>query len=333
MTLKTRIFHDPEFQNHRHAPGHPESPERLQAVVSALLQRGYEREMTMSPPATFEELCAAHDSSYVQSIAKRTLQEADEETPVYANTFRIASLAAGAAISALNTSMDEGCGSLALVRPPGHHASSGKGGGFCYFNNVAVAARHQPTRRFAIVDIDVHHGNGTSEIFYDDPSVLYVSTHQDGIYPGTGHLNEIGSGKGEWHNLNIPLPAGSGDATFDMAFEEVIMPVLSSYSPDGILVSLGADAHYMDPLASLTLSTSGYVRCIDRLMALERPIAVVLEGGYNPGALADVIAGTLHALDGKEYCATFAEVSDLHCAGKDAVKEASFFFSEYWGTV
>ncbi|MBX8637623.1 MAG: histone deacetylase [Thermoplasmata archaeon] len=333
MTFDTTIFYADEFLSHRHSPGHPESPGRLQAVLTGLSQYGYPDGFLRAAPATITQLCSVHDRSYVEGILQRTLHEVDEETPVYNSTFMIASLSAGAAVSALNSSVERGKQSLALVRPPGHHASSGRGGGFCYFNNVAIARRSQAVRRMAIVDLDVHHGNGTSKIFYDDRSTLYVSTHQKGIYPGTGKLTETGGGEGEWHNINIPLPAGSGDATFDMIFERIIMPVLTEYRPDCVLVSLGADAHYRDPLASMTLSTSGYVRCIGRLASLKRPVSAVLEGGYDLDALTDVVLGTVHTLDGMEYDARFTEVSDTGCTGRAAVEEAARFCSEYWKSI
>ena len=333
MPFSTPIFYDEEFLSHRHSTGHPESPDRFRAVIADILQQRGERGFTRAPPATMDELCAVHKAGYVEGIRLRTLHDLDAETPVYGNTFGIASMAAGAAISALNSSMKDAKHSLALVRPPGHHASSGRGGGFCYFNNVAIAARTLSARRLAIVDIDVHHGNGTSEIFYDDPSVLYISTHQRGIYPGTGALQEVGAGNGMWHNLNIPLPAGSGDATFSMAFESIVLPVLSEYRPDGIVVSLGTDSHYMDPLASLTLSTPGYVRCIRGLLSLNRPLSIVLEGGYDASALADVVLGILCSLNGTEYVARYGDVSDTVFCGRRDVEEASVFFSENWKTV
>jgi len=333
MPGSTSIFYDSEFLAHRHQSGHPESPERLRTVISSLSEIGYSNSFVSVVPATVDEISSVHSRAYVESIMQRSIYGVDDETPVYGNTFRIASLAAGAAIAALNQSIVSKKPSLALVRPPGHHASSGRGGGFCYFNNVAVAARSQPGRRLAIVDIDVHHGNGTSEIFYSDASTLYISTHQRGIYPGTGSLKEIGAGEGKWHNLNVPLPSGSGDSTFDMLFERIIMPVLSAYSADGIIVSLGADAHYLDPLASLTLSTPGYVRCLGRLASLRIPLAIVLEGGYNIEALSDVIAGTLCSLDGIKYDSKFNEVVDADGAGRVAVEEAAEYFSHYWKTI
>ena len=333
MPGTTSIFYDPEFLAHRHQSGHPESPERLTAVIFSLSKLGYSNSFVRAAPATVNEISSVHSPAYVESIMRRSVHEVDDETPVYGNTFRIASLAAGSAIAALNHSIVSKKPSLALVRPPGHHASSGRGGGFCYFNNVAIAARSQSGRRLAIVDIDVHHGNGTSEIFYSDASTLYISTHQRGIYPGTGSLKEIGAGMGEWYNLNIPLPSGSGDATFDTVFDRIIMPVLSAYSAEGIIVSLGADAHYLDPLASLTLSTPGYVRCIRKLASLGTPMAITLEGGYSIEALSDVVAGTICSFDGVKYDAKFNEVADTDGAGRVAVEEAAECFSRYWKTI
>ncbi len=280
--------------------------------------------------ATLSELLAVHSSAYVEGIRKRSIAWVDEETPVHSQTFNIASLAAGASINALETAIETGTTTMALVRPPGHHAGISHGGGFCYFNNVAVAARKANLDRIAIVDIDVHHGNGTSEIFYDTDKVLYVSTHQRGIYPGTGKIEEVGKGDGEGFNLNIPLRAGSGDATFLFAIDSLVIPVLQAYEPRAILVSLGVDSHYLDPLASLLLSTSGYVEILKQISSMSRPCTFVLEGGYNIEAVFDVVNGAINIGKGVEQGAKHNQAEDTKMVGHVDVLSAMRFFKRYW---
>ena len=219
---------------------------------------------------------------------------------------------------------------MALVRPPGHHAGISHGGGFCYFNNVAVAARKANMDRIAIVDIDVHQGDGTSEIFYNTDEVLYVSTHQRGIYPGTGKVEEVGKGDGEGFNLNIPLRAGSGDATFQLALDSVVIPVLQAYKPRAVLVSLGVDSHYMDPLASLLLSTSGYLEVLKRLTEMVKSTALILEGGYNIEAVFDVIQGAIRLAKGIEHKAQFSHIEDTSAIGRDDVVNALHLSRTFW---
>ena len=195
---------------------------------------------------------------------------------------------------------------MPLARPPGHHAGPDYGGGFCYLNNVAVAAADQVAqgRRVAILDYDPHPGNGTSEICADDATALYVSTHQYGIYPGTGAAEDVGMGEGRGFNVNIPFTAGCGDASFHAAYDEIIEPIVRAYRPDVILVSLGVDAHYRDPLTSLALSSAGYVDLLARTARLAkdvcgRRLVVALEGGDHLPALAEGVAGTGPRLRGR----------------------------------
>lgn len=327
------IYFDSLFLEHRHAAGHPESPQRLIPLIDSLKKKGLAYNIRVPECADTAEILSVHSLPYVESILNRTVGSLDPETPVYPSTYHIASFAAGAAISSVSEALATRSTALALVRPPGHHAGKSVGGGFCYFNNVAVAVRSRQGMKTAIVDIDVHHGNGTSEIFYDDGSVLYISTHQMGIYPGTGSMEDIGSGQGKYFNVNIPLPAGAGDSTFDVAFEDVVIPVVSRFNPDFIVISLGTDAHYMDPLASLTLSTPGYLRCISMIQAIGKPVAVVLEGGYHPDALSDVVCGLVSAADNVDFRPRFDRVYDTSCAGRRQLLDVIRILSEYWDIV
>lgn len=324
------IFYDEIFLGYSHSGAHPESPERLRYTVDRLKRLDLSVELLHPKRAGIESLHAVHSIKYVDGIRTRSIAWADDETPVYHNTFDIASMSAGGAIDALNTAVSSGKTTLALIRPPGHHSGVSKGGGFCYFNNVAIAAKQARLDKIAIVDIDVHHGNGTSEIFYDTDKVLYISTHERGIYPGTGKVEEVGVHKGEGFNLNIPLRAGSGDATFKEAFDSIIIPAVSEYRPGAIIVSLGMDSHYMDPLASLSLSTKGYLYGLSRLTELPVPCALVLEGGYNLGAVYDVIEGIVRNSNNQTVESRFTDVLDRKIIGLDDLFAAKEIFSQYW---
>lgn len=202
--------------------------------------------------------------------------------------------------------------------------------GFCYINNIAVAASHlisKGAKKVAIVDIDVHHGNGTSDIFYSSDSVLYISTHQRGIFPGTGAAEKSGIDRGYGYNINIPLPSGAGDSSFFQTFERIINPALIHFSPDAILVSMGADAHYMDPLAGLSLSSGGYVELIRRThevaKRLNTGLALTLEGGYHIDALSEVVAGIVSYLSrGEDIELKYDTIRDNNIAAKKDIEAA-----------
>ncbi|MFI5178980.1 MAG: histone deacetylase, partial [Vicinamibacterales bacterium] len=212
---------------------------------------------------------------------------------------------AGAATDAARHAWQAAEPALALVRPPGHHAESERAMGFCLFNNIAVAAaalRAEGVARVAIVDIDVHHGNGTQAAFYADPTVLFVSSHQYPYYPGTGAPNEMGADAGEGFTINVPMPAGAGDTEFEAAYGSVVVPALERFHPEAILVSAGFDAHELDPLGGLRLTTSGYAGLIARLddvasRVCGRRLALVTEGGYHLTALRECLEGTIRVLD------------------------------------
>jgi acetoin utilization deacetylase AcuC-like enzyme len=262
---------------------HPESPRRLEVLLESL------GAWTEAAPATVEQVERCHTAEHVAKI--RGIEQdswLDGDTPASATSFEAALLAAGAAIAAART------GGFAVVRPPGHHAPPDRAMGFCLFNNAAIAGRAAQAElgleRVAIVDWDVHHGNGTQDIFWNDPSVLYVSLHQWPFYPGTG-----GPGEGNETTVNIPLPAGSGNEDYLRAFDEVLDPAVRSFEPDLLVVSAGFDAHVDDPLAMMEVTGAGFRELARRCTGLAPRVAAVLEGGYNletlPGLLRAALAG------------------------------------------
>jgi acetoin utilization deacetylase AcuC-like enzyme len=253
-----------------------------------------------------------HDAAHVARIRETAGRAValDPDTFTSPRTYDAACAAAGAALSAVEQVMDGTSPprALALVRPPGHHAEPARAMGFCFFNNVAVAAaraRALGARRVAIVDYDVHHGNGTQACFYEDPSVLFVSTHQFPFFPGTGAEHEIGAGPGRGFTVNIPLAAGSTDADYERVFDHIVEPVLDQFAPDIVLVSAGFDAHADDPLGGMRLTSEAFGRLTSRLRAVADAhaagrLVLVTEGGYDLAALAASIREVIGVLGARE---------------------------------
>ncbi len=332
-----KIFYHDDYAQITQTPGHPECPERIEAIVSRLPEVITPSDLIMPQPATEEHLALAHDPNYVNFIKDFGSGYMDSDSFIHPHTHDMAALAAGGAIQAVEFTFENKIPTYALTRPPGHHAGGDYGGGFCYFNNIAIAAASllDKLEKIVIVDIDVHHGNGTNDIFADNPDVLYISTHQYGIYPGTGHFKDVGCDEGEGFNVNVPLPARSGDATFDHAFDRVIIPVLKQFRPEALLISFGGDAHYKDMLASLTLSSPGYLSILGKLKELgaelcDNRTSIMLEGGYHTGALAEVVCGTIALFDDKEFDLRYDEVMDTDGIGKEYVDMAIEIQSKYW---
>jgi acetoin utilization deacetylase AcuC-like enzyme len=276
----------------------------MDAVAARWRERGGE---VLSPrAATRDELARIHDRDYLRRIADTAGRAValDPDTFTSPESHEIALLGAGAALMAVERAMHDGASALALVRPPGHHAERDRAMGFCLYNNVAAAAAHARALgagRVAIVDYDVHHGNGTQHMFERDPNVLYVSTHQYPYYPGTGAADEIGEGDGAGATVNLPLAAGATDDDYRFVFKEVIAPILRQFKPDLILVSAGFDAHERDPLAGMRLSTAAFGAMTLELRAAADEccggrLALVTEGGYDLHAFAASLDAAIEVL-------------------------------------
>jgi acetoin utilization deacetylase AcuC-like enzyme len=308
----TGLIFDSLFLEHS-IPGHPENAARLEAIIGELKANGlWERLTAVTPRAVdLDLLSRVHDRAYIDRVATICARGGgwlDSDTYAVDKTYDAAQLAAGGTAELTRAVLrGELRNGIALVRPPGHHAERARGMGFCIFNNIAVAAQAAlddfALERVLVFDWDVHHGNGTQDIFYGSPKVLFMSTHQYPHYPGTGDIREAGSGPGAGYTVNLPLSVGVGDAGFARLFAEVVTPIAERFAPQLILVSAGYDAHWRDPLAGLHLSLHGYWQLAQGLVALaERlcggKIVVVLEGGYDLEVLARGVADTCRALLG-----------------------------------
>lgn len=299
------------FALHEPPPGHPERPDRadvFDAVATEAVARGAEALDPMT--ATDDQLARVHDGGYLERLAalsgRATMLDADTFTSP--ESVELARLAAGACVTGIDALLD-GCAvrAAALVRPPGHHAEPGRGMGFCLLNNAAVASAHALSRgvaRVAVVDFDVHHGNGTEAAFDTDPRVLYVSTHQWPLYPGSGLVTDVGRGPGEGYTVNVPMPAGCGDADYDAVYRQIVVPVLEQYRPVVLIVSAGYDAHERDPLAGMRMSAAGFGRLTGYLARVadgfcSGRMLLVTEGGYDLSALGSSLDASLSVMMGE----------------------------------
>jgi len=300
---------DPRFAEHDPGRRHPERPERVGAVLSGLDDAGHDAIRYLEPrAATRAELERVHTSGYLDEIERVCAAGGgalDPDTTASARLWEAATHAAGAGLEAV-AALERGDGDAAFcaVRPPGHHALASRAMGFCLVNNVAVTAAHLRDRgdSVLVIDWDAHHGNGTQAMFFDDAKVFYVSMHEWPLYPGTGSIDEIGTGAGTGTTLNFPFPAGTtGDSYLD-AIDNVVEPIAEQFRPDWVLISAGFDAHRDDPLTDLGLSAGDYADITARVISLApaRRVITFLEGGYDLDALRSSVAATASALVGRE---------------------------------
>lgn len=321
----TAYCFDPEHIYHLEGT-HPEHPNRLTAVIERLRESGRLDRMREVPcvSAPIDAIARVHDEQYpflVESFCVRGGGHLDVDTYVTEASFRVARRALGGLLALVDRVVEgRSDNAFALIRPPGHHARPFSAMGFCLFGNVAAAAQHARAvlglERVLVVDFDVHHGNGTQEMLYEDPGVLVFSSHQHLAYPGTGELHETGAGAGGGYNANAPVPAGTDDQGMLEIYRQVLAPLADRYRPDLVLVSAGFDAHHMDPLADCEISTTGFAEIMKVLLEIadrhcDGRLVAALEGGYHPGALADSVEACLAVMENPS-----ASIEDSHGPGR-----------------
>lgn len=307
---RTGVVVDRAYLKHEPGEFHPERPERIGVLLNLAEQLEKQKFQLLAPAAADRfEIESCHSADYValvEATSKANQHALDGDTITCRDSFGVGLLAVGGFLRLLDAiAAAETANGFALVRPPGHHALKNRAMGFCLFNTIAIGARHlkrvHGAKRILIVDWDVHHGNGTQEAFYDDASVLFISTHQFPFYPGTGAMDEIGVNGGEGYTINVPLPAGCGDAEYLRVFEEIVVPAANKFEPEWILVSAGFDPHRRDPLGGMNVTDEGFGAMAQILLRLaERhaggKIAFLLEGGYDLAALRQSVAAVLNAM-------------------------------------
>jgi len=311
---RTAVVVDREYLKHLPGNTHPERPERIQVLLD-LAGRLDHSKFTLLPPraasrAEIEQVHGLDHICLVESTSTVNRYALDGDTITSRDSFGVALLAVGGFLNLLDSiAAKESANGLALVRPPGHHALRNRAMGFCLFNTMAIGAgylkRQHRANKIMIVDWDVHHGNGTQDAFYDDPSVLFVSTHQFPYYPGTGAVTEAGAGAGTGYTINVPLPAGCADREYLQVFQDIIVPAAEKFRPEWVLVSAGFDPHRRDPLGGMDVTEQGFGTMARMLLGQARKfaggrIALLLEGGYDLAGLRNSVAAVLTELQAPE---------------------------------
>lgn len=334
----TIIYHKRYMDHLQGGFMHPESPERLKATIERLEEEGLWKDVVEPGPASEEDLLRIHTDAYTDMLRNFGEGPLDPDTYMREETWEIAQLAAGGGVLAGDLAFEKKRPVFGLLRPPGHHATDCRAMGFCYLNNIAISAAKQVAEgrgKVAIVDVDLHHGNGTNDSFGGNDEVLYVSTHQYPHYPGTGVLGDIGTGQGKGYTVNLPFPGGCGDSTFEYAFDKVIEPVIRQFGPSALMISIGGDSHYSDPLGGLALSSEGYIGIINRLIGISKELcdnrtSFYLEGGYDVDALAEIIAGIVASFDGRTIEYRYNNKRDKDSKGAGVVDKVADSLKPYW---
>ncbi len=301
--MAVALIYDPIFLEHDTGESHPENANRLRSILHHI-EPIKDQLLWLTPQrATYDLIANVHSEEQIETVefSSQLSHAIDADTQTSAASYEAALKAAGAGITAVDALLDKRISSaFSVIRPPGHHASATRSMGFCLFNNIAITARYAQEMGFEkilIVDFDVHHGNGTQDIFYNDPTVFYFSTHQYPAYPGSGSNSECGEAEGEGFTLNFPFQPGSGDDDVIPVYEEYLPQVIESFQPDLLLVSAGYDLHAADPLASLNVSTEGIAEIVSLIMeSTEVPKLFFLEGGYHLEALGISVKRTLEVM-------------------------------------
>ncbi len=310
MSQNTAFTYHPDYLNHDTGAGHPERPDRLRSGLAALKDSDvWDTLLQIEPtPASIDQIAYAHNQGYSDYIKQYCEAEIPltYDTIVVHESFDIALLSTGGVLSIAEAVVtNKAKNGFAMGRPPGHHATPGQSMGFCLFNNIAITARYLQREhgigKVAIVDWDVHHGNGTQDIFYEDETVFFFSIHQSPLYPGTGSKSDKGGGKAYGTTLNVPVPPGSGDDDYITIFQDILIPTLRDYAPEIILISAGFDAHFLDPLGNINITAEGFATLTDMIMEIAEEtasgrIVSALEGGYSLEGLSGSIVAHVERL-------------------------------------
>jgi len=339
----TGIVYDNRYLLHEPIGFHPESPQRLTAIYSMLEKEGFTETLKKISPryATEEEISLKHTPSYikeVENITKNGSAYLDADTYTCEKSYEIAKLAVGGVLESIDAIISEEItNAFAFIRPPGHHAESSKAMGFCIFNNVAVGAKYVQKKynlkKILIIDWDLHHGNGTQEAFYNDPTVLYFSTHQYPYYPGTGAFYETGINEGIGYTINIPLNFSCGDTEYIYIFENILKPIAFQFSPDFIIVSAGFDSYVEDPLGGMEVTSKGFGALAESVLKIaeqtcQNRVLFVLEGGYNLDGLAQSAFWTLKAMTGEKLIPEDTKI--IPPKMEQIMKNAKEHFGKFW---